>query len=59
MPQLKKGDVVRLKSGGPLMTIQECEEEGRYFCVWFSGDEPKYGTFSGEQLKLFKSSEEA
>ena len=59
MQEFKKGDVVQLKSGGPLMTIKERAKEGNYLCVWFVGDEPKHRTFSGEELKLFRKSEEA
>ena len=32
------GDVVRLKSGGPLMTVASGDETGTT-CAWFSGDE--------------------
>jgi len=32
----KVGDVVRLKSGGPAMTVTSAKE-GRVFCAWFEG----------------------
>ena len=36
MTNFKPGDVVRLKSGGPPMTVEQEEGEG-YKCVWFEG----------------------
>jgi uncharacterized protein YodC (DUF2158 family) len=42
--QLQAGDVVRLKSGGVNMTVEEVE--GAYVnCVWFDGKRPERGTF--------------
>ncbi len=54
MEQFKVGDVVRLKSGGPLMTVSEIEEDGKYWCVWFSDKERKGDTFTGQALKPFE-----
>lgn len=34
MSELKKGDVVFLKSGGPAMTVTELNDETA-FCEWF------------------------
>lgn len=36
MEQLKKGDVVQLKSGGPMMTVIEIDDAGRLYCQWFN-----------------------
>jgi len=36
--ELKIGDVVKLKSGGPIMTVKNIEENGEIYCQWFSGD---------------------
>jgi uncharacterized protein YodC (DUF2158 family) len=45
---VKKGDQVQLKSGGPIMTVQEIGDysmnagiEDGAFCVWFDGNKPK------------------
>jgi uncharacterized protein YodC (DUF2158 family) len=45
---LKIGDVVRLKSGGPQMTVDQLgTREGQEIvrCVWFEGTSKKTGTF--------------
>ena len=39
------GDVVRLKSGGPVMTVVYRDGDGDIDCVWFDGKEKKIGTF--------------
>jgi uncharacterized protein YodC (DUF2158 family) len=36
---LKPGDIVRLKSGGPKMTVMRIESGGRVLCEWFTPDE--------------------
>jgi uncharacterized protein YodC (DUF2158 family) len=46
----KIGDVVRLKSGGPLMTVDELTTQGTsgqptVSVVWFEGSEQRHGTF--------------
>ena len=40
---LKAGDTVRLRSGGPLMTVVEAGEPVR--CAWFQGKENREGSF--------------
>ena len=53
--QLKVGDVVRLKSGGPDMTI---ENIGKYvhkdgaMCVWFDGKKRFHEVFDLATLEL-------
>ena len=32
---IQPGDIVRLKSGGPDMTIASIEDDGRIVCQWF------------------------
>ncbi|WP_081666725.1 YodC family protein [Laribacter hongkongensis] len=52
----KVGDVVRLKSGGPRMTIQRQDREG-WLCVWFTSyeaDKASYHSFPTEALALVK-----
>ena len=45
------GDTVRLKSGGPLMTI-ESEINGRFWCSWFDEKKQfKKETFPPETLE--------
>jgi uncharacterized protein YodC (DUF2158 family) len=43
------GDVVILKSGGPLMTIGSISGNECY-CIWFTNDERKYGQFQSPTL---------
>lgn len=50
----KSGDLVKLKSGGPLMTIQSKNANASsYFnCVWFDSDEkPNKESFHADTLE--------
>ncbi len=51
MNEIKVGDVVVLKSGGPLMTVDYIDDNFVY-CVWFDGKEPKKQEFVSDILKL-------
>lgn len=43
------GDVVQLKSGGPIMTVRWCQDDGAY-CDWFVGTKQEGGKFAPAQL---------
>ncbi|WP_371136481.1 YodC family protein [Novosphingobium sp.] len=49
--ELKIGDVVQPKSGGPRMTVEEID--GTYIgCVWFEKDKPHRHSFDAALLVL-------
>jgi len=54
--ELKIGDVVQLKSGGPTMTIESIDKSGGFIhCQWFAGDKfdkLEAGYFSPDSLQL-------
>lgn len=51
--EIKAGDVVRLKSFGPSMTVEKViDDEAK--CRWFILDEVRYGNFSVASLMLVK-----
>jgi uncharacterized protein YodC (DUF2158 family) len=58
--QLKVGNIVQLKSGGPPMTIRSVEAiNGECLCEWFGGGSAlKSHTFALETLKGADASEE-
>jgi uncharacterized protein YodC (DUF2158 family) len=49
--QFQIGDVVRLRSGGPAMTVSAQHSNGKYNCQWFVDGEVKVATFAGESLE--------
>lgn len=53
MAMFKPGDIVRQKSGGPKMTIEEEVHKvpGKYFCSWFDDKIRKREIFSGDTLE--------
>ena len=51
---IRIGDVVRLKSGGPRMTVEEIEEDEIVTCTWFEKNELIRGTFKKLTLKISK-----
>ena len=44
--QIKPGDTVELKSGGPLMTVEVVFHDGDVKCVWFAGEKQQSHIFS-------------
>jgi len=58
MSEIKKGDVVQLKSGGPIMTVENIGDysggagpENGAYCQWFDGKKPMSKLFDVEVLK--------
>jgi len=57
MSELKKGDVVQLKSGGPKMTVQDVGDygpigpENGVMCVWFDKTKQQSSVFGAETLE--------
>ena len=49
---MKVGDTVRLKSGGPLMTVSVLLENARTVCNWFDNNELKTATFSDDSIEI-------
>ena len=50
--KLKEGDLVQLKSGGPVMTVVNPGGfSGWPVCNWFEGDTVKSGSFPPEALR--------
>jgi len=48
---IKLGDVVKLKSGGPKMTVREITNN-RAYCDWFDGTNSKKDNFPLTSLEL-------
>jgi uncharacterized protein YodC (DUF2158 family) len=49
--ELKPGMIVRIKSGGPSMTVKFHNQQHSWTCTWFDGAEVKEYGFSAEQLE--------
>ncbi len=49
--QFKTGSVVRLKSGGPAMTVVGVDSDGRLVCKWFDGNKVSMNAFFSFELK--------
>ena len=57
MLEFKEGAVVRLKSGGPNMTIDTIGNLVAT-CVWFDGGERKEGVFKLASLEIAKDEDD-
>ena len=53
--KLNEGDVVKLKSGGPLMTVVWINEQDVVGCHWFKDDELKFERFKTIELSPEKT----
>ena len=49
--KFQAGDIVKLKSGGQVMTIEEIGADDDIVCVWFQGAEVKRASFVSATLK--------
>jgi uncharacterized protein YodC (DUF2158 family) len=50
------GDIVKLKSGGPDMTVQAVPGSSKlYRCQWFAGKKLEVGSFSSESLETVRN----
>jgi Uncharacterized small protein len=54
--RLEKGDLVKLKSGGPRMTVDNIAQSGVY-CTWFDATGRQEACFSSEALKKVEEEE--
>lgn len=49
----KVGAIVRLKSGGPSMTVNSIRDsDGHVWCSWFAGNKLQSGRFSPDSIGL-------
>lgn len=48
MAKFELGQLVQLKSGGPVMTVEALNafQADKYDCTWFAGDKHQQNTFS-------------
>lgn len=57
-PKFKIGDVVKLKSGGPDMTVKHVipgDANTIYDCQWFAGKKLEAGRFPTDSLEFAKA----
>lgn len=57
MAQWKTGDTVRLKSGGPIMTVSHVKQNDEVWCHWFAPKNeatPLRADFHAEMLEAAK-----
>jgi|26BtaG_2_1085354.scaffolds.fasta_scaffold01578_6 uncharacterized protein YodC (DUF2158 family) len=62
--EFEAGNIVKLKSGGPEMTVQEevatvsGARSGKYWCQWFAGKKLERGNFPADSIELVKKEDE-
>lgn len=50
------GNIVKLKSGGPEMTVKAVNDDRDYYtCQWFAGKKLEQGIFPGDSLEQVPS----
>lgn len=57
MDEFETGDIVRLKSGGPEMTVSQSATGGRIRCQWFAGKKLEFGDFQPSSLVLVQDND--
>jgi len=58
MQEFETGDIVRLKSGGPKMTVADIHISGSVHCQWFAGSKSSDGYFPPESLIKIEEQDE-
>ena len=58
MAEFKVGDIVRLKSGGPKMTVEILLGDGELKCQWFDGSELQEARFDPDVVLLVEEEEQ-
>ena len=48
MPNISEGSLVRLSTGGPVMSVKHTKADGRVFCEWRGDD----GVLRGQSFRL-------
>ncbi len=56
---IEVGDVVRLKSGGPEMTVYLDLGKGMFYCQWFAGTDVKVEKFAAASLEKVEPATDA
>lgn len=54
MSNFEVGDMVQLKSGGPVMTVKKIDTPQSILCVWFKDTELISANFLQETLEVFE-----
>jgi uncharacterized protein YodC (DUF2158 family) len=58
MAEVSTGNVVRLNSGGPAMTVGQLVVASVWTCQWFHGTELRSGEFHQDSLTLADAGED-